>query len=129
MAGPRKKARSLAPRTAANPEHMIVPARQAIPHLSRSGLPGAGIGAGADRRQMERARDRAARRRPAAIQRVEAEARRHLAADAEAHGARPGARRARHADDISDHSAARRLRADQAGAGIDKADAGAGAMG
>jgi hypothetical protein len=51
--------------------------------------------------------DRAARRRPAAVQRVEADDRRCLATHADAHAARPGARWSRHADDISDHPAAR----------------------
>ena len=32
MAGPRKKAHPLHPRTAVKPEHIVVPARQAIPH-------------------------------------------------------------------------------------------------
>src|SRR5690349_14783761 len=59
---------------------------------------------------MERAGDHDAGGWPAPLQRAEAHDWRHLAADADADLARPGARRPRHAHRLSNHSAAGGLR-------------------
>src|SRR5882724_4178329 len=62
--------------------------RLAAQRAPRKRLPRRRVDPGAGRRQMERVRDHAARRRAAALQRIEADGRRHLAADADADIAR-----------------------------------------
>ena len=94
------------------PEHIKVPVLPPNAHL-RQRLPRRRLGAGAGRRQMERVRHHAARRRPAPLQRDQAHGRRHLAADADPDAARTGARRPGDAHGVPDHSAARRLRTDR----------------
>src|SRR4029077_12228956 len=69
---------------------------------------------GAGRRQVDRADRRPAGRWPQALQRDQADGRRHFPEDAELHAARTGARRAGDANCLPEHAAAGGLRTDQA---------------
>src|ERR1700730_9862136 len=78
------------------------------------GLPRRQLHPGAGRRQVDRADRRPAGRWAEALQRDQADGRRHFPADAHLHAARIGARRTGDANCLPDHAAAGGLRIDQA---------------
>src|ERR1700674_6082309 len=84
------------------------------PRSRRRRLPHHRLHPGARRRQVDRADRRPARRWPEALQRDQADGRRHFTEDADLHAAGIGARRPGDADGVPHHAAARGLRIDQA---------------